>query len=56
MTNELIKILSDFKNWIDDWTFRIVPTEEEFIDKLKNLDSRFHKEIKKQQLPIIKKK
>lgn len=49
MTTELIKILSDFVTWVKDWNLRVVPTEEEFIDKLKDLSNRLAEELPKQK-------
>jgi len=56
MTNELVRVISDFWDLVLDWTFRIIPTEEEFIDKLKEMTNRLVEELPKQKIPEIKKK
>lgn len=37
MTNELIRALSDMEMLINDWRAKALPTEEEFVDKLKKV-------------------
>lgn len=56
MTIELVKILTDITLWVEDWNARAVPTEDEFLAKLNELSVRLGGELKKQELPIIKKK
>ena len=53
MTTEFIRIISDFWSLILDWTFRVIPTEQEFIDKLKKLSNRLSEELPKQKIPEI---
>ena len=53
MTTEFIKILSDFVSLIKDWNFRLVPKEEEFITRLKDLNARLTEELPKQKVPTI---
>jgi len=48
MTIELAKILTDFKSLIDDWNARIIKTDREFFIRLKGLNCRLYKELKKQ--------
>ena len=49
MTTELIRVLSDLTTWVKDWNLRVVPTEEEFVDKLKELSNRLAEELPKQK-------
>lgn len=48
MTIELAKILTDFKTLIDDWNARMIQTDKEFLARLKGLNCRLNKELKKQ--------
>jgi len=35
MTKELVKLLTDVTELVKDWNSNAIPTEEEFIEKLK---------------------
>ena len=56
MTNELIKILSDFVTAIDDYKASVIPFEAELVDMLKKLNQRLGIELEKQELPEIETK
>jgi len=49
MTNELIIALTDIKVLIDDWSSKTIPTEEEFIEKLKKTTARVVLELGNQK-------
>lgn len=55
MTVKLIQILSELSTLMGDWTTRLVPTEQEFIDELRPLAIKLVAEIAKQKVPVIEK-
>lgn len=54
MTIELGKILTDIKSLIDDWNARMIHTDGEFFARLKGLNCRLGRELKKQTPPTLK--
>lgn len=54
MTIELAKTLTDFKSLIDDWNARMVHTDEQLFTRLRGLNCRLSKELKKIKIIVIK--
>lgn len=52
MTIELAKILTDIKSAIGDWNAGLIHTERDFFIKLKGLNCRLHRELKKQPMAL----
>ena len=50
MTTELAKLLTDISELIKDWNSRAIPTEEEFIQKLRSVNDDIYEELKKPQM------
>jgi len=45
MTSKLIMVLTDICDLVDSWNKRAIPTEEEFLNQLKGLDTKLLPEI-----------
>lgn len=56
MTNELIMVLSDFTQIMKDWEAGLIPTELEFIDKIKVINEKLIEELPKWKVPEVEDK
>ena len=54
MTNELIKLLSDFFQLIKDHTEGLIPNDQQLVDELKPLAEKLVAELGKQEPPEVK--